>query len=260
MKKKPVFIAFSTQKGGVGKTTFTVLAASYLHYVCGYNLIVVDCDYPQFSINAMRQRDAQGLERNPSLQELAVAQFSGGSKSTYTILCSTADTAVETVREYLETNEPDTDFVFFDLPGTINNDGVVNTLSGMDYIFTPISADRISLESTLSFASVIKTGITDNPQTENKGIYLFWNMVDGREKTPLYALYETVIAELGLPLLPTAVPNTTRYKKEATDNGATLFRSTIFPPSRTLLRGSKLKELVEDILNIIRTEDYGREE
>ena len=260
MKKNPVFIAFSTQKGGVGKTTFTVLAASYLHYVCGYNLIVVDCDYPQFSINAMRQRDAQGLERNPSLQELAVAQFSGGSKSTYTILCSTADTAVETVREYLETNEPDTDFVFFDLPGTINNDGVVNTLSGMDYIFTPISADRISLESTLSFASVIKTGITDNPQTENKGIYLFWNMVDGREKTPLYALYETVIAELGLPLLPTAVPNTTRYKKEATDNGATLFRSTIFPPSRTLLRGSKLKELVEDILNIIRTEDYGREE
>ncbi len=260
MKKKPVFIAFSTQKGGVGKTTFTVLAASYLHYVCGYNLIVVDCDYPQFSINAMRQRDAQGLERNPSLQELAVAQFSDGSKSTYTILCSTADTAVETVREYLETNEPDTDFVFFDLPGTINNDGVVNTLSGMDYIFTPISADRISLESTLSFASVIKTGITDNPQTENKGIYLFWNMVDGREKTPLYALYETVIAELGLPLLPTAVPNTTRYKKEATDNGATLFRSTIFPPSRTLLRGSKLKELVEDILNIIKAADYGREE
>lgn len=259
MKKKPVFIAFSTQKGGVGKTTFTVLAASYLHYVCGYNLIVVDCDYPQFSINAMRQRDAQGLERNPSLQELAFAQFSDGSKSTYTILCSTADTAVETVREYMETNEPDTDFVFFDLPGTINNDGVVNTLSGMDYIFTPISADRISLESTLSFVSVIKTGITDNPQTENKGIYLFWNMVDGREKTPLYALYETVIAELGLPLLPTAVPNTTRYKKEATDNGATLFRSTIFPPSRTLLRGSKLKELVEDILNIINTEDYGRE-
>ena len=44
MKKKPVFIAFSTQKGGVGKTTFTVLTASYLHYACGYNLIVVDCE------------------------------------------------------------------------------------------------------------------------------------------------------------------------------------------------------------------------
>ena len=57
MKKKPVFIAFSTQKGGVGKTTFTVLAASYLHYLKGYNVAVVDCDYPQHSINMMRNRD-----------------------------------------------------------------------------------------------------------------------------------------------------------------------------------------------------------
>ena len=99
MKKKPVFIAFSTQKGGVGKTTFTVLTASYLHYACGYNLIVVDCDYPQFSINAMRQRDAQGVDRNPALQELAATQFSELQKPTYTILCATAEVAVDTVRE-----------------------------------------------------------------------------------------------------------------------------------------------------------------
>ena len=251
MKKKPVFIAFSTQKGGVGKTTFTVLTASYLHYACGYNLIVVDCDYPQFSINAMRQRDAQGVDRNPALQELAATQFSELKKPTYTILCATAEAAVDTVREYLDTHESDTDFVFFDLPGTINNDGVLTTLSGMDYIFTPISADRISLESTLSFSAIIKEAI---------GIYLFWNMVDGREKTPLYAMYEKVIADLGLPILKTAVPNTTRYKKEVMEEGTTLFRSTIFPASRTLLRGSRLKELVEEILSIVKPEAYGRKE
>ena len=28
-EKTPLYVAFSTQKGGVGKTTFTVLAASY---------------------------------------------------------------------------------------------------------------------------------------------------------------------------------------------------------------------------------------
>jgi Mrp family chromosome partitioning ATPase len=28
MKQKPLFIAFSTRKGGVGKSTFTVLAAT----------------------------------------------------------------------------------------------------------------------------------------------------------------------------------------------------------------------------------------
>ena len=35
MEKEPVYLAFSTQKGGAGKTTLTVLVASYLHYVKG---------------------------------------------------------------------------------------------------------------------------------------------------------------------------------------------------------------------------------
>lgn len=35
MKEKTKFVAFSTQKGGAGKTTLTVLLASYFHYVKG---------------------------------------------------------------------------------------------------------------------------------------------------------------------------------------------------------------------------------
>ena len=42
MKKETLYVAFSTQKGGVGKTTFTVLVASYLYYLKGYNVAVVD--------------------------------------------------------------------------------------------------------------------------------------------------------------------------------------------------------------------------
>lgn len=66
-------------------------------------------------------------------------------------------------------------------------------------------------------------------------------------------MYETAIAELGLPVLKTAVPNTTRYKKEIMEEGTPLFRSTIFPASRTLLRGSRPKELVEEILSIVKS-------
>lgn len=51
MKKETLYVAFSTQKGGVGKTTFTVLVASYLYYLKGYNVAVVDCDYPQHRTN-----------------------------------------------------------------------------------------------------------------------------------------------------------------------------------------------------------------
>ena len=50
MEKETLYIAFSTQKGGAGKTTLTVLTASYLHYVKGLEIAVVECDYPQQSI------------------------------------------------------------------------------------------------------------------------------------------------------------------------------------------------------------------
>ena len=51
-RKKTLFVSFATQKGGVGKSTFTIYAASWLHYVKGLNVAVVDCDYPQHSIVA----------------------------------------------------------------------------------------------------------------------------------------------------------------------------------------------------------------
>ena len=36
---KEIFVAFATQKGGIGKSTVTALAASYLHNVKGLSLI-----------------------------------------------------------------------------------------------------------------------------------------------------------------------------------------------------------------------------
>lgn len=258
MKQEPKFIAFSTQKGGAGKTTFTVLTASYLHYVCGYNVMVVDCDFPQYSINQMRTRDAALLDTNLPLHELAVAQFSKIQKSTYPILCSTPEEAIATVNDHLAQCEEPIDYVFFDLPGTFNSEGVIHTLSNVDYIFTPVAADKISLESTVSFASVVKEHIVDNPESGTKGIYLFWNMVDGREKTNLYSVYEAVIRKMGVPILQTFIPNTTRYKKEGADEGVNLFRSTIFPASRPMLRGSRLVEFVNEVLETVTQKPNGQ--
>jgi len=44
---KSASISICNQKGGIGKSTFTVLLASYLHYVVGYDTLVIDCNYPQ---------------------------------------------------------------------------------------------------------------------------------------------------------------------------------------------------------------------
>ena len=66
--KTPLYVAFSTQKGGVGKTTFTVLAASCLHYLKGYDVAVVDCDYPppMRNTSAWLMSSSPGWARKPT--------------------------------------------------------------------------------------------------------------------------------------------------------------------------------------------------
>lgn len=58
-RKKTVFVSFASQKGGVGKSTFAIYAASWLHYVKGLNVAIVDCDYPQHSIIKQKKRDME---------------------------------------------------------------------------------------------------------------------------------------------------------------------------------------------------------
>ena len=75
MKKKPLFVAVSNQKGGVGKSAITALLASYFHYVKGLNVAVIDCDAPQHSLYRMRERDMQSVERHDSYRQLIVNQW-----------------------------------------------------------------------------------------------------------------------------------------------------------------------------------------
>ncbi|MEG0900113.1 MAG: ParA family protein [Oscillospiraceae bacterium] len=252
MKQETLFVAFSTQKGGAGKTTFTVLAASYLHYLKEYNAAVVDCDYPQHSIDKMRKRDAQQIETDEMYKQMAFAQFKRLGKKAFPIINSTPEKAIETANEFLESDSRRFDVVFFDLPGTVNSPGVLRSLASMDYVFTPINADRLVLESSLAFALSVNELLVTNPQIRLKGLHLFWNKVDGREKTDLYEIYEKSINEFGLPLLKTFIPDTTRYKKELSGDGRAVFRSTLFPADKRLLRGSRLEELLIEIAHIIK--------
>ena len=252
MKKETLFVAFSTQKGGVGKTTFTVLAASYLHYLKGYNVAVLDCDFPQHSINAMRKRDTQQIETDDYYKLMAYNQFKRLNKKAYPIICCSPEDAIASANNFLASSEVKFDVVFFDLPGTVNSVGVLQSLANMDYIFTPIIADRLVLESCLSFALSVNELLVNNTSLRLKELHLFWNQVDGREKTDLYEIYEKSIHEFGLPLLLTFIPDTKRYNKELSGNRKPVFRSTLFPADKRLIKGSHLEELLIEIAHIIK--------
>lgn len=249
--KEATYVAISTQKGGAGKTTLTVLVASYLHYVKGYNVAVVDCDFPQYSIHDMRKRDMKAVMEDGHYKVLAYEQLKRLKKNPYTIRCSRAEDAVKTA-ENLVAAQPDLDFVFFDLPGTINNPEVVKTLSFMDYIIAPISADQLVLESTLQYVVTINDALITPGKAKIKGLYLLWNLVDGREKTELYEVYEDVIDKLGFPLFKTFLPDSKRFRKEQSVSHKALFRSTLFPADKVLVKGSNLDILIDEMLDTLK--------
>ncbi len=96
--KDPKFVAFSTQKGGAGKTTMTVLMASYLYYVKGLKILVVDCDYPQQSSEEMRKRGSTLLEINDSFRQAVVGNRRRTGLEPYPLLMVKPEDAMLTVR------------------------------------------------------------------------------------------------------------------------------------------------------------------
>ena len=95
------------------------------------------------------------------------------------------------------------DVVLFDLPGTMGSDGVIATISALDYLFVPIKADRLVLESTLNFATTVNDRLIRTGISNLKALCMFWNMVDRRERTVLYDIYQQGFSLLGLDCLQT---------------------------------------------------------
>lgn len=250
-KKEPLFIAFSSQKGGVGKSTFTALLASILHYRLGYNVAVFDADFPQHSLMKMKTRDLSMIMENQHLKKLAYKQFTTINKKAYPVMQFKADHILQSAYEFSEDLPIPIDVIFFDLPGTVNTPGILKALAGMHHIFTPITADRLVMESTLVFTQLLQDVIMKKGETSLKSIHLFWNQVDGRESTPLYTIYNDLIHQLGLNLMESQIKNSIRFRKESEDNSKTVFRSTLLPADENLMKATRLDLFVDEFLKII---------
>ena len=250
-KNEVKYVAFSTQKGGAGKTTLTVLIASYLHYVKGYNVAVIDCDYPQHSISQMRERDFKMCENDEYYKGMLYEQFIRlDQKKAYPVIESSTEKALNDADTLCENAEYD--FVFFDLPGTMNNRDLVLALASMDYIIAPIAADRVVMESTLNYMIAVRDNILNSGKSNIKAMHLLWNMVDGREKSELYEVYEGVINELGFSVLQTFIPDSKRFRKEQSVSHKALFRSTLFPADKSLVKGSNIDTLSDEMLELLK--------
>ena len=155
-KEKELLVAIASQKGGVGKSVFTVLLASVLHYRKDVRVAVVDCDSPQHSIALMRERDMESVMKNDDLKVNLYRQYERIRKPAYPVIKSDPEKGVEDLRRYMDEKGETFDIVLFDLPGTLRSEGVVHTVAAMDYIFVPLKADNIVMQSSLQFTKVLK--------------------------------------------------------------------------------------------------------
>lgn len=248
---KPKFISICNQKGGVGKSNFTILAASYMCYEKGYNVAIFDCDHPQYSSKNLRMRETKQVQSIPSFNKLAQEQFDRIERAVYPIINVKPDDALTVVNDWLNKTETKYDVIFFDLPGTVNSESLIHLLDQMDYLLIPMIADRLVMESTLEFAFAFKG--TMAKQRKKNPIHLFWNMVDAREKNSMYQVYGEIMNKLELPVMKARFPMSSKFRKEIETDSQRVFRSTIFPASRASVRGTSIdvESFVNEICSII---------
>lgn len=146
------------------------------------------------------------------------------------------------------------DIVLFDLPGTMGSDGVIAIISALDYLFVPIKADRLVLESTLNFATTINDRLIKTGISSLKRLWLFWNMVDRRERTALYDIYQQGFSLLGLDCLQTRIPMRSNFSKDLSATGGPVYRSTLFAPDAAFTKECGFNTFMDEIISIFKTE------
>ena len=246
MKKDTVLVAICNQKGGVGKSTMTIMLAGYYHYLKGLNVAVIDCDYPQYSLQRMKERDMRTVEQSEYFKQLLKSQYERILKKAYTIVGSKAENARAAAGKLM--NNGNYDLIIVDLPGTVNSSGVINTIVNMDYVITPIVPDRIVMQSSLSFSTSVWDYAKASKEAPLQEFLFFWNRKDARASTEVFDAYNIIMQKLEFTVLDTIIPETNRYNKELSLATRNFFRCTLFPPPAKLLKGSGLTELAEELL------------
>lgn len=236
---EPKVIAFATQKGGAGKSTITVHVASALCYIYGYKVAVLDCDYPQYTINVYRGKDNQSLSGEDAFQRRLLKQ----GITPYPIAISSVAQAVDSI-EKLE--EQDLDFILVDTPGTINIQGLPELLRMVHYIFLPMEADLGTVASTMGYMQILESFLKrtqpDPDESNLLGFYAFWNRFVKAEKRATYDKIETLFNEQSLPILQSRVELLISYKEK---------RSTMFSIPERELERLGLGNLIMEILSIV---------
>ena len=140
-------IMFGNQKGGIGKSTITILTANALGNAgFDYKVLVIDNDV-QRSIIGLREYD----------KEVTEEEVGKDYEFPYDVKAMTYQQLRSKIADY----DKEYDFIFIDTPGRIDleqdikKQEITKLLSFVDYVFVPFKGGALNLDSTLQYSKVL---------------------------------------------------------------------------------------------------------
>jgi cellulose biosynthesis protein BcsQ len=128
-------IAFGNLKGGAGKSVLSMYFSNYLAHK-GFSVLLVDCDVSQHSSMSYEdQREGKDITLHRTFYN---AEKYGD------------------LFEYVNGTTPVYDFVILDLPGTVQQLGVLEVFALVDKLIIPTKLDMIDVDATKRYVEIIK--------------------------------------------------------------------------------------------------------
>lgn len=176
--------SFANQKGGVGKSTLVLLFANYLSSR-GENVLVLDADR-QASLDVQRSRDKSNFPDDNFSYEIIQYSLDKKPQEIYDQLIQLRDANTK-------------DHIIVDLPGNLNENGIVPILALSNIVLTPFQYERKSLDSTAIFVQVLKR-IIENYNSTTKLFFIpnkVKTHVGTKEEKEIFAQIEERLTQYG---------------------------------------------------------------
>lgn len=247
--KRPIYAAIASSKGGVGKTTLTMLSASNLHYGAKLNVVVVDCNYPRYPIARLRERETAQLEQNARFKEQVLHYFHRTGQTAYLIANARVDNAIQ-VAQQICTQEPAVDMVLFDIPQLMAVEGTSELLTQMEVLFFPVADSAMELSETERYLEVFNEQVITMNKGSVREVYLLANRVDPRRLERAQHLCRTLADLTGVALIKTMIPQTRQAQADLFESPNCIGLSTLAVSDRRCRR-LRAKELASELSTII---------
>jgi len=224
-------ISFISQKGGVGKSTVTTLMANLFFFKHQLSIAIVDADFPQNSISKRREKELRIIEKSKRLGSTFRKIYH--DLKPFPIIKTNLESCAEVIREL----KVEYDYIFVDVAGSLNQEGIIPFMREVNYFYIPILQDDFSTLSALELYMQLTTKV--KPASEEfRTCKLFFNKIPAKNK--MAGIRKNFEADF--EFLDDYINAYTIYER--------VYRSTLFPiPEKAQKPNLKIHRFANSIIN-----------